>query len=590
MKNNKLKKLENLKLRTNTFGLKNKLGIIAIVCLLIFAGYSGVNATIKLKDPSGSASGYWGDGSVIVTSEGTSWTGVGSNIQRALDNLTGGGTVWLPDVDMTINEYIVLSDNQKLIFTGGTLKLDDLGVEQICMINVYGDNITIINPKLDEDRDNNVVNPAAGSQLTIYINGISDNLKIEGGYIINSTQGAIGGQPNNFHIEDITLRNIGEHGIYLGGATNGTVEQIHVEYLGRGGYGYGFKISNCKYVNVKDSSVLFNGSEGYSTIGIVFTDWSRCCGCQSLTVTDATYGCQIGDAEDIDISLNAINCGSFNGPCTKNRGKDIYIYDSFKDSGNLAINNFGKNAVIENFYSSAGNVYGPAGTDYNVSFTLKDSYFEGDYNYLFDVRSGHDILIENCIFNSTNISNNSPCTLESITGFLTIRDCTFTGGDLAALYLASDPSILIVEGNRFTPVAGAPHDLKTSGTNIKFIRNNIGTTKHTFFFPTVNVTTASAGFSWFNTTTNILSIKSAAVWVSKTFNITETGGANASTVDGGTITHGLSTTPTYIICTPSVAAEMVSVTSIGATTFTVAIKDHAGNAGTSQTIYWRAYL
>jgi hypothetical protein len=65
-------------------------------------------------------------------------------------------------------------------------------------------------------------------------------------------------------------------------------------------------------------------------------------------------------------------------------------------------------------------------------------------------------------------------------------------------------------------------------------------------------------------------------------------GATASVADGGTITHGVGSTPTSVICTPSVASEMCSVTAIGATNFTVALKKHDGTAGTSQTIYWMA--
>lgn len=63
-----------------------------------------------------------------------------------------------------------------------------------------------------------------------------------------------------------------------------------------------------------------------------------------------------------------------------------------------------------------------------------------------------------------------------------------------------------------------------------------------------------------------------------------------SVADGGTISHGLSLTPTKVNVTASVAGEIVSVTSKSATTFTVAIKKADGSAGTSQTIYWEAAL
>jgi hypothetical protein len=59
-----------------------------------------------------------------------------------------------------------------------------------------------------------------------------------------------------------------------------------------------------------------------------------------------------------------------------------------------------------------------------------------------------------------------------------------------------------------------------------------------------------------------------------------------SVADGGTVTHGLGKAPTKVRVTPSVSGEMVSVTALGATTFTVAIKKYDGTAGTTQTVYW----
>lgn len=65
-------------------------------------------------------------------------------------------------------------------------------------------------------------------------------------------------------------------------------------------------------------------------------------------------------------------------------------------------------------------------------------------------------------------------------------------------------------------------------------------------------------------------------------------GATASVADGGTITHTFNSAPDWVVATGSVASEIVTVTAVAATTFTVAIKTDAGAAGTSQTIYWQA--
>jgi len=72
--------------------------------------------------------------------------------------------------------------------------------------------------------------------------------------------------------------------------------------------------------------------------------------------------------------------------------------------------------------------------------------------------------------------------------------------------------------------------------------------------------------------------------------VSENGGVSDVIADGGTIAHGLATTPTYAIITGSVAGEIVNVTGLGAANLTIAIKTNAGAAGTNQAIYWRAWL
>lgn len=76
-----------------------------------------------------------------------------------------------------------------------------------------------------------------------------------------------------------------------------------------------------------------------------------------------------------------------------------------------------------------------------------------------------------------------------------------------------------------------------------------------------------------------------------TSGVSSAAGSSASTTDGTTIPHGMSQAPTGVIAIGSVAGEIVSVTALSATTFTVAIKKRSdGSAGTSQTIYWQAWF
>lgn len=70
---------------------------------------------------------------------------------------------------------------------------------------------------------------------------------------------------------------------------------------------------------------------------------------------------------------------------------------------------------------------------------------------------------------------------------------------------------------------------------------------------------------------------------------TENQGAT-SVADGGTIAHGLVSTPSTVRVTPSVSGEFVSVTARGATTFTCSVKKHDNTAGTTQTVYWEAQV
>lgn len=103
----------------------------------------------------------------------------------------------------------------------------------------------------------------------------------------------------------------------------------------------------------------------------------------------------------------------------------------------------------------------------------------------------------------------------------------------------------------------------------------------------------STSLSWINNICDDTSLevitarRMGNAWGTK---LDESYGAATSTADGGAIAHNCVGTPTTITVSGSVASEMVSVTSIGATTFTVAIKKDDGSTGTSQTVYWKSHV
>jgi hypothetical protein len=63
----------------------------------------------------------------------------------------------------------------------------------------------------------------------------------------------------------------------------------------------------------------------------------------------------------------------------------------------------------------------------------------------------------------------------------------------------------------------------------------------------------------------------------------------SNVADAGVVTHGLSSTPTTVLVSGTVASEMISVTAKAGTTFTLAIKKHDNTAGTTQDVSWEAW-
>ena len=116
----KNKKISNLKLENKTVGLRKKLGIIAVIFLLIFA--AGVtSATIRLKDPSGVTSGYWGDESVIKASNDQSWTITCDNLQTAIYSMNNESGIITVGSDISLSSGIIGARNLTLDFQGHTI-------------------------------------------------------------------------------------------------------------------------------------------------------------------------------------------------------------------------------------------------------------------------------------------------------------------------------------------------------------------------------------------------------------------------------------------------------------------------------------
>ncbi len=80
------------------------------------------------------------------------------------------------------------------------------------------------------------------------------------------------------------------------------------------------------------------------------------------------------------------------------------------------------------------------------------------------------------------------------------------------------------------------------------------------------------------TSKTLMNLATLAVTRNNLGYVTHSYGAAASVADGGTIAHGVTAIPTRANVTPSVAGEIVTVTSLDSTNVTVAIKKHIGTA------------
>ena len=145
-----------------------------------------------------------------------------------------------------------------------------------------------------------------------------------------------------------------------------------------------------------------------------------------------------------------------------------------------------------------------------------------------------------------------------------------TGGTQHGIYIGNDVTNLLIQGNLLDGAGGSMWgiSLAHNPANVRIIDNDLSQ--------------MSTKLNIGGTPTNLYVHGNGGY-------VTEKGGATASVADGGTISHGLFTTPTYVLCTPTVINEVCSISAKGTTTFTVQLqKTTDQSSGTSQTIYWRA--
>ena len=298
-----------------------------------------------------------------------------------------------------------------------------------------------------------------------------------------------------------------------------------------------------------------------------------------------------------DVSVD--NCHISDAPwfCFRSfrESERVYITGCYVDgsNGKGGVRFENKYGVISGNYITAGNTAGNgAGIDLSVNsdvgvasefISIQNNVIDGGYTQVSLSGARHCSLFGNMFANSTDNSGTSlvlqhfdgvtdySCLENTVIGnvFENIRQAiqlhSGGNGDLSNLrnIIANN---VIIDGSGVNLANG----IFESGTNVD--NNQI----------LDNVIQGA--------TTAITKVGTSTIVRGNLGYLTENHGAAGSVADGGTIAHGLATTPTVAVCTPSVASEFVSVTALDGTNITVAIKQDDGTAGTSQTIYWRAYV
>lgn len=164
-------------------GRKAYIGVLLTIFILIVASWSvlSVNRTITTS----------GDDitTFVRNSNGNYWSASDTNIQLAINDLSSGGTVWIPgNTTITITNDIDMADNINLIGEGSSSVLFLGNGADIDMLEITGkENILIEKIRFD---GNNVSN--AGTLNLIEITGATaKNITIQNCYFINCQAGSM---------------------------------------------------------------------------------------------------------------------------------------------------------------------------------------------------------------------------------------------------------------------------------------------------------------------------------------------------------------------------------------------------------------
>ncbi len=270
--------------------------------------------------------------------------------------------------------------------------------------------------------------------------------------------------------------------------------------------------------------------------------------------------------QDLVIDGNSVNNASGHGIHLQSDTHEAYFCNvgvfSVKDRGiynQSALYTNINNCTIE--YCGGGGVYSGSSTFLNSCILV------GNYYGFVGASGGSSMFLNNCVIAQNDRYGILSQTDLHATNCIIYNNSDASAGTYSGIHHSSANELALMNSK----VTGSSHKYQVeaaTGVQSTIIIGN--------FF--------NAGG-----TGTIRDVDGNAIIENNTGYVTQNGGAAGSTADGGTIAHGCDMTPTSATVAASVAGEIATVTSIDASNITVAIKTHAGAAGTSQTIYWRAF-
>ena len=373
---------------------------------------------------------------------------------------------------------------------------------------------------------------------------------------------------NDSVVKNVCVNNAATTGIYISHSYNTALENCNVHGANRASYGYGIQIDESYNVWVHNSHF----TKSRRGIDISGTFPSRKCGGVACsydgTGTDTAAAALTGDNSGFGAHETAEFC-TFEG-CTISNVKDGFLLRG----ANLTVNNCEAVGDVNNSFAVVSRGANMRVTNNRYSAALRPrktldvvaadddeqklpwfvyisnpEAWDSTTGTYIHVADNHVEDIKNGFFGITISTDSGGTSITEFGGLKCLNNTMVFGGSTATTTV------------RMFDVASGTFTLKNSYVHDNVIR--LEQDAATFEFVDTGLTLDST-----------VSIKQPK-W-----------GATASVADGGTITHGHIKTPSVVLCTASTSSEFISVTAIGATTFTVAIKKDDGTAGTTQTVYW----